>query len=302
MLYESRIAPTARRSRATLRAPERAEIYRFFAGGALLLGVAASRRGWHRFSVVGVVCIIVTATAAAPAPVPDSAAEAVKRGNDLYAAGAYQEALIVFERAAGLEPASPLPIYNCAATLFQLRRYRDAETQYRRARALAGEGLRTKIDFALGNVSVELGEYGAALRWYDSCLDSKVPGLVYAAIRRDAAINRAYAARNRPPADENESGRRRVTPAAPQRDDAQEPRKTSRSPESDTLPELGNPRGRTQSVPDSAPQSKLEQSRSVQSGSPEDELDDALRNARAARQHRLTDAVTSAPDKERKDW
>ena len=53
--------------------------------------------------------------------------------------------------------------------------------------------LRIKIDYALGNTALALGDIPAAIRSYDDCLASTARGAVLDAVRRDAAINRRFA-------------------------------------------------------------------------------------------------------------
>ena len=90
-------------------------------------------------------------------------------------------------------PHLAVPRYNAAATLFQLKQYAQALERYQEARLRAGPLLRTKIDYALGNTSLALGEIAAAIRAYDDCLASTASGEQVEQVRRDAAINRKFA-------------------------------------------------------------------------------------------------------------
>jgi Ca-activated chloride channel family protein len=78
--------------------------------------------------------------------------------------------------------------------LFQLKQYARARERYQEARLRAGPLLQTKIDYALGNASLALGEIAVAIRAYDDCLASTASGEQVEQVRRDAAINRKFAA------------------------------------------------------------------------------------------------------------
>ena len=86
-----------------------------------------------------------------------------------------------------------MPRYDAAATLFRMERYADAADAYAVARQTAGAGLRTKIDYALGNTALALGDAHAAIAHYDACLASQAAGPDLDAVRRDAAVNRRFA-------------------------------------------------------------------------------------------------------------
>ena len=76
---------------------------------------------------------------------------------------------------------------------FQLGRYAEARQRYLEARQRADGSLRTKIDYALGNTALALGDIPGAIRSYDDCLASTAGGAALDAVRRDAAINRRFA-------------------------------------------------------------------------------------------------------------
>ena len=94
-----------------------------------------------------------------------------------------------------------MPRYDAAATLFQMERYAEAADAYALARQTAGAALRTKIDYALGNTALALGDVtrgDRALR--------RVPGLA----------DRGFRSRCRPPRRGRQSPLRRgVGPAEP---------------------------------------------------------------------------------------
>ena len=90
-------------------------------------------------------------------------------------------------------PASAVPRYNAAASLYQLGRYGEAHQLYQEARERAAHYLRTKIDYAIGNTALAEGDIPGAIHSYDECLASTARGAALDAVRRDAAINRSFA-------------------------------------------------------------------------------------------------------------
>ena len=117
----------------------------------------------------------------------------ISRGQSAYASGRFEEALAAFESAIERAPDQPIPRYDAAAALFQLEQYAQALERYQEARARADAGLRTKIDFALGNTALALGDVAGAVEHYDRCLGSTASGPGLDDVRRDAAINREFA-------------------------------------------------------------------------------------------------------------
>jgi Ca-activated chloride channel homolog len=218
-LYESKIEPLARRQHEAARLAGKAERFPLFlltAFALLVLGCLPANRNWHwswgwsgtwrgrprwrrPLRGLGPASMVVTAALAAgavdqPKQSPAELAQsAVAHGRSLYSAGRLEEALKSFETATEHAPSSAVARYNTAATLFQLKRYSEAREQYQTARLRAGAGLRTKIDYALGNTSLALGEITAAIGSYDDCLKSTGGGKSLEQVREDAAINRRFA-------------------------------------------------------------------------------------------------------------
>ena len=127
------------------------------------------------------------------------AAALVARGESAYLAEHFTEALAhvrIGDRAA---PGQPIPRYDAAATLFQLQRYEEARQRYQEARDRARTALRTKIDYALGNTALVLGDVAGAVEHYDNCLASTAAGAGLDVVRQDAAINRQFALEQAPP-------------------------------------------------------------------------------------------------------
>ena len=197
---------------------DRAERFPLFLIAGLTFLVAAcwpARRGWGwswswtvalefgpapsmRKPVVAALLLTLVGLATGAGDTPartgsESAAEAVARGQAAYGVGRWDQALAAFDTAIKRAPASAVPRYNAAATLFQLGRYDLARERYLEARERAGSFLRTKIDYALGNTALAEGDIPGAIRSYDECVASTAQGADLEAVRRDAAINRRFA-------------------------------------------------------------------------------------------------------------
>jgi Ca-activated chloride channel family protein len=233
----------------------------------------------------------------------------VAQGEASYRARDFATALAAFERAIALDPQAAVPRYNAGAALFQLGRYREAGARYREARERADAALRTKIDYALGNVAAVEGEYGEAIAWYDSCLASSVAGATYAAVRRDARINRAYAQRKRPPTDQTKAaGRSPAAKAEPRPQGSTVPEEPYLAPSGGTQAPSGSTGDRKAPRASPSKDNRSQTARpgdfeSLSSESPQAELNQALQSAREARQRRLAaETPSSAPDEDRKDW
>ncbi|HEV3165489.1 MAG TPA: VWA domain-containing protein [Isosphaeraceae bacterium] len=308
-LYASRIAPVAKRQRELLRSPNRAERYPAFVLGALSLGLAGSWPGrrrwrwwWGRRPRLLAWLILLTAMAGpAASPPQETAAEAVASGRKAYAARDFGGAVTAFERAIALDPDSAVPRYDAAAALFQLGRYQEAFTRYSESRSRADAALRTKIDYALGNSALAMGEIIAALGHYDDCLASRVPGDVYDAVRRDAAINRRFAqqqALNQSlgPSEDPESPSPAAKKSQPPPDSGagSRPSTPQKGAAADGAPPSGRrgPGGAGGAGQTSAPP-----------GSPESRLASALENIRDAQRRRLPDEPPPpAANVDSKEW
>jgi Ca-activated chloride channel homolog len=217
-LYESKIEPLARRQHEASRLAGKAERFPLFLLSALvllLLGCLPANRGWlwhlswswrgspgwRRSAqairpasvLVGLAVLAAGAADRQPKVTVESAESAAVRGMRAYRDGRLEEALTAFEAAIDRAPHLAVPRYNAAAILFQLKQYARARERYQEARLRAGSLLRTKIDYALGNTSLALGEIAAAIRAYDDCLASTASGQAVDQVRRDAAINRKFA-------------------------------------------------------------------------------------------------------------
>jgi Ca-activated chloride channel family protein len=293
-LFVSRIEPAARLHRDLARRGDRADRYTLFVLGALGLGLAGS---WPvRWRTV-VSALAPWLLLGAGPTAPETVAEAVRMGNAAYRLGDARGALAAFERATRLDPGSPIPHYDAAAVLFQLGRYPEAARHYAAAYRNADAGLRTKIDYALGNTAYALGDVAAALRYYDACLASNAAGAAYDAVRDDAAVNREFVRRRHSREAPGEGPDRADNPPAadpappqptPERADPQTPDRPDQPPESQAAP--------APTPPDASTKAR----RSART--PERQLEDALRAAREARRRRLSDQPTPEADPDRKDW
>ena len=310
-LFRDRIEPTARQRRAELRLPERSERFPGFVLGAILFGLAGSWPGSTRrrvgrlaFSTMAVAMVSIGA-----GPSAETAAEAVARGRAAYAGGRFGEALEAFERAIGLEPSAAVPRFDAAASLFQLRRYPEALERYEQARERGDPGLSIKIDYALGNTYLALGEISEAISHYDACIVSTLPGTIYDAVRSDASANREFAAaRLKPPPQQPESG-------SPEPKASKQPRsspKSSRKNPGDSEPSNPPPPG----SPDKGPEGGSPSTSRARGaggaggsgqappdpGSPEARLDAALKDVKDARRQRPPDVPPPVSSGLGKDW
>ncbi len=200
-LFLHRIDPVAQRYAEAARASRWRERFGLFLLAALGFSVAASWPGRlpaRTRPILAWVLICVIGMGANPTTDP---ARVVAEGRAAFAAGRFEAALAAFRRAGSLAPRSPLPRYNAASTLFQLGRFTEAQAAYRDARAVTADNslLRTKIDYALGNVALALGNPAVAIAHYDDCLASPVRTVEAERVRRDALENRRFAEQQQRP-------------------------------------------------------------------------------------------------------
>jgi Ca-activated chloride channel family protein len=334
-LYRERIAPVARRKRENARPPERPEQFPLFLGaalGSLLLGcwpvgrTTPWRWTWNQLASVLLLSAMTIATTGAvdgkqpPSSVApmkstiETGAELVARGEDAYSADRFEEALVAFEAAISLAPTNPIPRYNAAAALYQLKRLPEALEFYRRARAVADVRLRTKIDYALGNTLLMLGDLPGAVSSYDLCLASKARGPDLDRVREDAAINREFALQQSPPSlapDETEASERpkSVPPRGARRKPGGGNEEPGDASEDAQRPEGSPPEGGGKQ-PDEAGKQRRRVGGAGGSGAnqnsrrpPEDRLEEAVDRIREAQRRRLPDERSEEPvDQNRKDW
>ncbi len=298
-LYLSRIAPIARRKAESARIPERVERYGVFVLLAVSLGLGG---GWHgrRRWFWGRAWLVLAAIVAIPGagPPPRSPTDAVARGRDAFLSKQYDAALAAFELAIRLDPGAPVPRYNAAATLYQLERFDESMARYQEARQRAGARLRTKIDFAIGNTALALGDVPVAIRAYDDCLASNAVGADLDAVRADAAINRRFAEEqpknpSSPPPGDDKS-------ANPDREGNRPP------PESDENPGDGQPKSKNDGASGSPTADPRKggpgQDREGARSSAEDRLNAALNHVRQAKLRQLAEQTPPTENSDGKDW
>ena len=313
-LYESRIAPVvAERREAERSRSGRSERFPAFVLGALALGLVGSWPGGRRrrrraspaLALGGLVGLAIASGAGGTGD--ETSTRAIAIGRAAYARGDLRSALEAFERAIALEPNAAVPRYDAGAALFQLGRHAEARDRYLEARDRAeGEpGLRTKIEYALGNTALRLGDLDDAIVHYDACLASRVPGPAYDSVRRDAAANRRFVEEQaRPTATESTPSEDR-NPASP--DDRQRPNPGPKS--DDSGPSEADPRASPDPGGDGSTKGAIGNSGRggggagpSPPGSPEARLDDALRAIGDSRRLRLDDPPPAADGGEGKDW
>lgn len=309
-LYRTRIEPVAAARRHAVLNPEASERFGPFLLAGLGFGLAASwpfrprpvpGRVWV-LGLAGTVAILF------PGAGPGrDAASAVEAGRLAYTSGHYPLALEEFRRAIRLAPGFPVPCYDAASALFQLENYEEAQAFYLAARVNADAGLRTRIDYALGNTALALGDFTAAIGHYDQCVASTARGGDLDRVRGQATANRRFA---------EEQAKRALAPP----DDGEGPQASRpREQPGGRDPNAGgeNPGGQGSGAnppaeggrDDSPPGSKGsggaggEGPAPPRAGSPEDQLSKALENVHDSRRHRIEE--DPAPDdrrQDRKDW
>ncbi len=247
---------------------------------------------------------------------PETAAQAIARGQNAYALAHWEDALAAFETAVRLAPESAVARYDTAATLFQLGRYAEARQLYHDARERADDVLRTKIDFALGNTALADGDVPHAIRAYDDCVASKARGAAVEAVRRDARVNRQFALEQpqslaipqdndsddpskspKPDRSKSQKSRGSDSPKEP----GNEPENTSEKGEPNQGRQGDSPRPRQGRIGGAG--GGTTKSREPRGDTPDDRLDEALEHIRDAQKRRLPEEEPpmSAHD-DRKDW
>ncbi|WP_161602330.1 VWA domain-containing protein [Tautonia marina] len=204
-LYEQHILPVQQRSRDAFQRPERAERFRLFLLVGLGIGLIGAwpwprsiprrKPWWTSWMVVIGLTTVSLGMVQENSTELRSVADAIRTGRLAFEQKDFAAALDAFEQAERLAPEQAVPAYNSAAALYQLGRFEEAQARYRVARDRADDRLKLKIDYALGNCSLALGELPEAIRHYDECLTSTVTGERYDRIRSFARENRLFAVR-----------------------------------------------------------------------------------------------------------
>ena len=266
---------------------------------------------------------VIFATGAAtdePQAPAESARLAVAQGRTLYDAGQYEDALHSFETAIKRAPDSAVARFNAAAALFMLKRHAQAMERYREARLRAGTILRMKIDYALGNTALALGEATAAIKHYDDCLNSTARGNAADKVRRDAEVNRQFAIEHaQAPAiadSENPDGKSPSPRQGRRQGPSPRPDGDDSPPEGDADPGAGgggpNSGGDQQDDRNRPPTRRRRtgggghtgrEPQAIRGDTPEDRLDEALEHIReAVESHRLPEEPQPDLPAQGKDW
>jgi Ca-activated chloride channel homolog len=340
-LYKSKIEPLARSRRDASRLADRAERFPLLLLTAfvfLLLGYLPAGRGWNwswrgtwgwrrslkslgPTSLLFALAVLGTGAIDVPQKIAaESAESAVARGKAAYEKGRFEEASAAFEAAMQRAPKSVVARYNAAATLFQLKEYTRARERYLEARQGADASLRTKIDYALGNTALALGEIAAAIRSYDDCIDSTSRGNALDIVRQDAEINRRFAveqaqapaiAEGQNPDDPSQgprqNGRRGANPRQSGEDSSTDGQaepgtgSSGTSPDADDQDERNRPPSRRRRTGGAGGSGRTSQGN--RGDTPDDRLDAALEHIREAETRRLPDDLPpESPTAVRKDW
>ncbi len=335
-LYRRQIEPTARRRSLSPRAAELEDRFPLILFTAMTCLIAACwppgrgwswswpigwpRRWWRRASVAagraGLILFGFAMTFGAATPPPDSPPTWIERGRAAYQADRLDEALAAFEGAIKSAPGAAIPRYDAAATLFRLGRFEEAQARYAEARSLADDTLKTKIDYAMGNTAIAIGDVPSAIALYDRCIASTARGADLDTVREDAAINRAFAVRQAknpavPPSEGSDDSSRKDGRRRPGRSpDDREPQSgdddpaTAEGPGQDQ-PSSGDGRDRLRRrFRTGGAGGRRNQDPAGPSGTPEGRLEDALDDIRDARDsHRLPDEPPPAtPPPDGRDW
>lgn len=296
-LFRNRLAPRARARRDARRPAARPERFQPLLAASLVFIAAATwpTRRPRRPQRWGVALTIPALLAAAGPPVASSPAREVEAGRASYATGRFAEALAHFERAIALDPAGAIPRYNAAASHFRLGRFDQARARYVEARDRAGPALRAKVDYALGNVALAMGQVPAAIGHYESCLGGGTDP-----IRRDAAINLRFAREQSPKAEAGRDDGPGPAPDRPDRD-PDSPGDALKAP-GPANPGAGAPSGGGPSGRRGEGGAGGDGVDARPPGSPATRLAEALEAARGARRAQLPKAPPSGPNPEIKDW
>jgi Ca-activated chloride channel family protein len=314
-LFRERIEPTARRLRDDLRLAERSERFPAFLLPAIGFGLTAAwpglaRRRGRRLAYSALAFAILSIGASPPA---ETAPELVALGQREYAAGRFAEALEAFDRAIALESDAAVPRFDAASALFQLKRYPEAIQRYEEARARGDDRLAIKVDYALGNAQLALGDLAEALARYDACLATTIGGEALDAVRFDAAANREFAAKRlKPPPEQPESGGstppgskgKRQSPRSAKRDRGNGDPSNPAEPSSPSDDRNGGQEGGAASNPGARGAGGAAGSGQAppSGGSPESRLDSMLKNVQEARGRRPPEPPPAASKGVGKDW
>lgn len=312
-LYTRRIEPVAKARRTATTKIDRVERFRWWVLPALILSIGANwprRRGLMR-TPIHVLPMLILAIVLVGAEGRPSLTELIDRGREAFAQGRATEALQWFERARALEPGNPVVRYDIAAALFRLERFREARETYESIRSQASPALQVKIDYALGNSALALGDLAEAVRRFDGCLASQARGTDLDRIRADALINRQFAleqasTRSVPKSQGNETRNPNRSRGSQTRED-QAVRPEGEGPNGNPSEGTSSPGGESTNDQDANPRQRTGGAggtgRSApHAGSPEDQLARALSEIRHDLKARVDEPEPRKLGDDVKDW
>lgn len=97
-------------------------------------------------------------------------AQAIKRGNAHYQAGAYDAALEAYQSAAAHRPEEAISRYNLGTVLYQKKQFEHAADQFRQALDTVDPIYRAQGYYNLGNAQAKLNDIEGAIQSYKSAL------------------------------------------------------------------------------------------------------------------------------------
>lgn len=175
---------------------DRPELYTWFtlgalATGAIGCGLAAFAR---QTRLVSVAAILTVTLASAGASKPDLARQQ-SPGRELIALslGQKQQALAQLLARVDANPSNPIARFNAAAILHLLNRFPEAQAQLQAAASHATDDLKARVELALGNNCLALGQVQQAILHYKISETSPGTQPDITQIRADAETNREYA-------------------------------------------------------------------------------------------------------------
>ena len=121
---------------------------------------------WQFSLLHAIVCLLMLVLVSMPVNV----AERNNAGNDLYAQGSYESAILAYQAAEVQAPDAPEAYYNAANALVETGQLRSAQASLQQALLNADESLIKKAYFNLGNIYYQLAFYDDAVAAYREVL------------------------------------------------------------------------------------------------------------------------------------
>jgi Ca-activated chloride channel family protein len=197
-------------------------------------------------------------------------------------------------------------------------RFEDARTRYIVARECADAALQTKIDYALGNTALAMGDVPGAIAAYDACISSTARGSGLDQVRQDAEANRDFAYQQAQSPAIPQGPDDPSTSKGPDRRRSPDRQPGGEDPSAEGEPESGPSNDGTGADPESEKDGRDRTRRRRRAGgaggsrttppgsvgeSPEDRLDTAVESIRAAQSRRLPEEPPpSSAGNDGRDW